>query len=194
MKTLVFFLTSTTCLFAQGKVSIAPTYWFNYGNYSYQTHSIYDGSNAKSSGYSLGSSAGLTVHYNFNQKWNLSVGVLYNRATSHLKTPQSDNIQLNSEYIQLPVLINYRLSNRRLSPYFSVGTIFEKNKSASNDPLKTNAVMGVGVDYKISSKLSWIIQPTASYLINKPDNTAFYQFSKYNSYKVGLQTQLVVHF
>ena len=194
MKTLFFFLISTTFLCAQGRISVAPTYWFNYGNYTYQTHSVYDGSDAKSSGYSLGSSAGLTARYNFAQKWDFSVGVLYNKATSHLKTSQGDNVQLTSEYIQLPILINYRLSEQRLSPYLSAGAVFEKNKSVSNDPVKTSPIIGIGVDYKISSRLSWLIQPTASYLLYKPANTAFYQFISYHSYKIGLQTQLVLYF
>ncbi|ADB39395.1 outer membrane beta-barrel protein [Spirosoma linguale] len=194
MKTLFFFLASSTFVLAQSRVSVAPTYWFNHGNYAYQVYSAYDGSETKSSGYSLESSAGLTARYKFNRKWDFSIGVLYSRGTSYVKTPQSNDIKLTTEYIQLPVLINYRLSERRLAPYFSAGAIFGKNKSVSNDPVKTSAIVGIGLDYKISSKLSWLIQPTASYLFYKPDNTILYQFRDYNSYNIGVQTQLILHF
>ncbi|MCZ0211401.1 outer membrane beta-barrel protein, partial [Streptomyces sp. UMAF16] len=144
--------------------------------------------------HSTGSSVGLTAHYNFSQKWDISVGAFYNKTISHVKTPQSDDIRLTTEYIQFPVLINYRLSDKRLAPYFSVGALFEKNKAVSSNPLNANAVLGAGLDYKINSKLSWLIQPTASYLLNKPDNTPLYQINSYNSYRIGIQTQLLIHF
>lgn len=194
MKTILLFLISTASLLAQGKFSVAPSYWFNYGNYSYKTHSVYDGLDTKSSGNSTGSSVGLTAHYNFSQKWDLSVGAFYNKTISHLKTSQIDDIRLATEYIQFPVLINYRLSDRRLAPYFSAGAIFEKSKSANSGPIRTSAALGVGLDYKINSRLSWLIQPTASYLLYKPDNTTLYQFNNYNSYRIGIQTQLLIHF
>ncbi|WP_461112601.1 outer membrane beta-barrel protein [Spirosoma jeollabukense] len=194
MKTILLFLISTTSLLAQGKFSVAPSYWFNYGNYSYKIRSVYDGSVANPSGHSTASSVGLTAHYNFNQKWDLSVGALYNKTISHLKTSINEDTRLTAEYIQFPVLVNYRLSERRLSPYFSAGAIFEKNKTTNSDPLKTNAALGVGIDYKISSRFSWLIQPTASYLLNKPDNTTLFQFDNYTSYRIGIQTQLLIHF
>lgn len=188
-----FFLVATALSVAQSRVSVAPTYWYAYGKYSYQTHSLYDGSNAQLSGHTIASSVGLTARYHFKPKWDLSVGLLYNSNSSHLKTPQSDDIQLTSRYIQLPILVNYRLSDRPLSAYISAGAFLSKSKTFSDEPVKSNALIGVGLDYRLNSKLSLLLQPTASYLLYKPASNTLFQYNNYNSYSFGLQTQLIWH-
>ena len=199
MKTVLLLLMSTASLLAQSKFSLAPTYSFNYGIYSYQLRAVYDGSIKDFSGHSTGSSIGLTARYHFDQRWSLSVGALYDKSVSHLKTPTSDDVRLPAtEEFRFPVLVNYRLSNRRLAPYLSAGAFFAKDKKDKlDDPLRTtrtHALLGIGVDYKINSKLSWLLQPTASYMLTKPANQLPFQFASYNSYWIGLQTQLLIHF
>ncbi len=194
MKTLILILLANTCLLAQNKLSIAPTYWFLYSNYTYQVQSIYDGTVRSFDGHSVASSTGLNLRYHFTSRWDLSVGLLYNRTTAQLKDPLSNDIKLTTNYLQVPVLINFRSSVKRLSPYFSVGTILEKSALANNDRVKPSAVIAVGVDYRINKNIDWLIQPTGSYLFYKPDSGWLYQFKDYNSYRIGIQTQLMFHF
>ena len=181
---------------AQSRFSIAPTYWFNHGNYTYQILLLSDPRMSVSdfSGYSNGSSVGLTSRYHINETWSFSVGVLYNKSASHVNIPQTGDVRIQSEYIQLPILANYRLTTHRLSPYFSAGIFLEKNKSVTNDPFKTNAVIGAGVDYRINSRFSLLVQPTGSYLLYKPSNSGLVVYNSFNSYKLGVQVQTVWHF
>lgn len=201
MKTFVFFLglfwASITHLSAQSRISIAPAYWFNYGLYSYQLHSVYNGSDTQVSGYDIASSAGLTARYHFTPNWDMSVGLLYNWNSSRLTSPiipQGENRPFPSEAIQLPVLVNYRLTDHRLSPYVSAGAFFVRSKTFTEAPIKVNGVVGIGFDYRFHSGLSLLVQPTASYLFYKLANDALLQFTKYSSYSVGVQTQLIWHF
>jgi len=197
MKTLFFaygfFLVSTALSVAQSRVSVAPTYWFNYGNYSYETHSLYDGSNASLSGYSVASSFGLTARYQFKPKWDLSVGLLYNRNLSYVKAPNLGEIRTSTTSIQLPVLINYRLSEHRLSPYFSAGALLGKSATNTHESVKAHALIGAGLDCKLNSRLSWLLQPTASYLLSKPINNILFEYNYFRSHSLGLQAQLIWH-
>ncbi|AUD04366.1 outer membrane beta-barrel protein [Spirosoma pollinicola] len=194
MKTFIFILLANTCLLAQSKVSIAPSYWFLHSNYNYQIQSIYDGTIKGYDGYSVASSIGLNARYHFTPRWDLSAGLLYNKTTSHLKDPSTNDVRLGTKYIQLPILINFRSSVKRISPYFSAGAILEKSALAGNDRVKPSAVIGIGVDYRISKNVDWLVQPTGSYLFYKPDSGWLYQFKDYNSYRIGIQTQLMFHF
>lgn len=187
-------LTATASLVAQSRVSVAPVYWYNYGQYKYQVHSTYDGSDTQLSGHANSSSIGLISRYHFTPKWDISVGALLNRNSSRLtniNSPQTD-IGIIRTYIQVPVLANYRLTDRRLSPYFSVGALLGKGQTSA--PVKMNGVIGIGVDYRFNSSLSLLLQPTATYLFDKPASNILVQISGYSSYNLGVQTQLIWHF
>ncbi|MFD2571054.1 outer membrane beta-barrel protein [Spirosoma soli] len=192
-------LTITVSSPAQSRVSIAPSYWFNYNPYSYQANLTYNGSNTqfRASGYNIISSFGLTTRYHFTPQWNLSVGVLYNRNTDYIQSPQSpygEPTPFTSEGWQVPVLVSYRLTSRRLSTYFSTGALLTKSKTFTEAPIRTDGVVGVGLAYQFDSGLSLLLQPTASYPFTKPASDAFYQVTNYSSYSIGLQTQLIWHF
>ncbi len=195
----LLFGASITLVSAQSRVSIAPTYWFNYTPYSYQVNSSFNGLNTEfqASGHSIASSFGLMARYHFTPQWDVSVGAFYYRNTAYSTNPTSPygkSIPFTSEGGQLPVLVSYRLTNRRLSPYFSAGAIFAKSETFTEAPIKTDGVVGVGLNYRFDSGLSLLVQPTASYSFTKPVSDAFFQFTKYSSYSVGLQTQLVWYF
>ena len=169
---------------AQSRVSIAPTYWFNYNPYSYQVDMNYNGARNQflASGHGLISSFGLTARYHFTPKWNVSLGALYYRNTDHIKSPQGpygERVPFTSEGWQLPILISYRLTNRPLSPYFSSGAILSKSKTFTGAPIRTDGVIGVGLDYRFNSGLSLLMQPTVNYSLTKPASDAFYQVSDY---------------
>lgn len=193
------FSASITLSSAQSRVSIAPMYWFNYNPYSYQVHSSFNGLNNQfqASGHNLISSFGLTVRYHFTPKWDLSVGGLYYRNTDYNKSPQSpygESKPFTSEGWQAPVLVSYRLTDRRLSFYFSTGATFAKSKAFTEAPIKTDGVVGVGLNYRFDPGFSLIVQPTISYSFTKPVSDAFYQVTNYSSYSIGLQTQLIYRF
>lgn len=185
---------STSLLLAQSRVSIAPTYWYSYATYSYQVRST-SGSEGPFTGHSAGSSVGLTARYHFNPKWDMSVGLLYNwdsiiwdSSLSSLNLPK-----ITTEAIQLPVLVNYRLTARRLSPYFSAGAFLYKSKTPK-EPIKVNGILGVGLDYRLNSGLSLLIQPKASYLFFRPAKDALPEITNFVSYNLGIQAQLIWHF
>lgn len=193
------FSVSIALVSAQSRMSIAPTYWFNYNPYSYLVDFAYNGSSTQflASGHGLVSSFGLTVRYQFTPKWDVSLGALHYRNTDHMKSPQGpygEPTPFTSKGWQLPILVSYRLTNRRLSPYFSTGVIFTKSNTFTGRPITTDGVVGVGLNYRIDSGLSLLLQPTASYSFYRPANDAFYQFTNYNSNSLGVQTQLIWHF
>ena len=185
--------------FAQSRISIAPSYWFNYNPYSYQTNLTYNGSTTRTpvSGYDIVSSAGLVGRYHFTPQWDASIGVFYYRNTSHIKSPQGpygETSPFTTKGWQLPVLVSYRLTDHRLSPYFSAGATFTKSNTYTARPITTDGVVGVGLHYRFDSGLSLLLQPTASYSFYRPASDAYYTFTQYSSYSLGLQTQLIWRF
>lgn len=195
----VLLAASVSLVSAQSRVSIAPTHWFQYNPYSYQVDMNYNGvqNQTQASGHNTVSSLGLTVRYHFTSKWDLSVGGLYSRNTNHIKSPQGpygEFASFTSKGVQIPVLVGYRLTNHRLSPYFSTGASFTKSVTFTEAPIKTDGVIGVGLDYRFDSTLSLLIQPTASYSFSPPTNNTLYRFTNYSSYNLGVQTQLIWRF
>ena len=177
--------------FSQSRVSLAPTYWFNYGNYGYLTGTLHTDPATKP--HTIASALGLTARYHFNQQWDFSLGVLYNKNNSPAITLGMYKVNLITRYVQLPTLLNYRSCAHRLSPYFSAGAVFNVN-AWGNEPVKTSLVLGAGIDYRISTKLSWLFQPTFNYLLYNPADTPLVQFINYEAYAFGVQTQLLWHF
>lgn len=185
------FLIFSSTVLGQSRFSIAPTTGFVYSTYSYQTHSIRDGSTFDARGHSNASSVGLNVRYHLDTKWAVSFGLLYNHINSAVQGSPITTTNFSGDKILFPVLANYRFSNKRLSPYFSIGPLFSKNKSDDSEPIKLNGLIGIGIDYQIRPKYSLLLQPTVSYLLSKPNSTAVYSFDKFQSYQFGLQAQLI---
>ncbi|QDK79945.1 outer membrane beta-barrel protein [Spirosoma sp. KCTC 42546] len=190
---------SITLLSAQSRVSIAPTYWFAYNPYSYQLDMTYNAvpTQIQAAGYNTVSSLGLTTRYHVSFRWDLSVGVLYQRNTDHVESPQgpySESATFISKGVQIPVVLSYRLNDHRLSPYFSAGALFTKSITFTEALVKTDGLIGVGLDYQLHSGLSLLVQPTASYGIFQPVPDAFPRYINYRSYSLGIQTQLIWHF
>ena len=195
MKTLLIhfglILVPLVSAFSQSRVSVAPTYWFNYGNYAYQTATLHADPTSKP--YTVASAVGLTARYHFTDSWNFSLGVLYNKNKSPVLFPGMRKVTLITNFVQLPALLNFRSSTHRLSPYFSAGPVFSFYKVVGNQ-VKTSLIIGAGVDYRFNDKLSWLIQPTYSYLLYNPADTTFEQFIDYEAYAFGVQTQLIWRF
>ncbi|AUD04095.1 porin family protein [Spirosoma pollinicola] len=184
---------------AQSRFSLAPAYWFNYNPYSSKTTYTYNGSPTQilASGHSIISSFGLTARYRFNPRWDVSVGALYYRDANHNKSPLGPYGELApfiSKGWQLPLLVNFRLTDRRLSPYFSTGIIFARSNTFTARPVTTDGIVGVGLIYRFDAGLSLLVQPTASYGFYRPSSDAVYTLTQYSSYSLGLQTQLIWSF
>lgn len=192
----LLFSVSVTLLSAQSRVSIAPTYWFNYNPYSYQLAIIGTVSTVRSqiSQYNLVSSLGLTARYQVSPHWDVSTGVLYYSQKAYINIPSVGSVPFTSTGWQLPLLLNYRLTTRRLSPYFSAGVLFAKSKTFTQAPIRTDAIVGVGVDYRFNSNWSLLVEPTANYSFERLVNEDTFQYSNYRSYSIGVQTQLIWHF
>lgn len=184
---------------AQSRFSLAPTYWFNYNPYSSQATYTFNGATTPivASGYSTVSSFGLTARYHLTHQWDVSVGALYYRDANHNKSlpgPYGDFAPFISKGWQLPLLVNYRLTDRRLSPYFSTGALFSRSNTFTGRPITTDGVVGVGLSYRLDAGLSVLVQPSASYSFYRPASDAVYTLNQYSSYSLGVQTQLIWSF
>lgn len=83
---------------------------------------------------------------------------------------------------------------QRLSSYFSAGIVLSQNKAFTDYHLWLEGVVGAGADYRFNSRLSLLIQPTASYSFYKPAVNPASQTLNYKAYSVGVQTQLIWRF
>ena len=190
------FFTTITPVLAQTRFSIAPTLGFIFGQDEYQLQR----SSTDFMHYSAtnkGLSVGVTGHYYVNSKLDVSIGLALNVLTINSQQEynqpyQTRGVKMTTGYAQVPVLVNYRFSTKRLSPYISVGVSFANDtQMAIRGAIYTSALAGIGIDYKLGNKLSLLIQPTGSYLLNQAPNDLYNTFSPYYSYLVGLQTQLI---
>ena len=216
--TLAVGLITLTNAFAQSRFSLAPTVSAGYRNLNYVGQLVT--SDARVSGFSRGQmiSAGLTAHYAFDQHWSASVGLLYNRFKSDDKSESTSSTfptigfarSVTYESLQLPVLINYTTSTRRLSPYLSAGVLISydfRATSAGNingiattitshrkldDPraVLLQPMVGIGVQYRFTPAISLIVQPTAALELGRPAD----YYSTFRNYQLGLQTQLKFSF
>jgi hypothetical protein len=193
------FMLLTLSTSGQGRWSIAPAYGYNLG-YEQFTYQSNDKEFLQFTENTKGSSAGLTTHYAISPQWDVSVGIhgvfLASTALYHYnQTNHTFAIQGTHSYVQLPVLINYRLSQKRLTPYFSGGALFSNRAMRANSVgINTSVQAGIGIDYQLSPKLSLLIQPTGSYLLTRPKDNATSEYNPYHSYIVSLQTQLMWRF
>lgn len=186
----------------QGRFSVAPTYSFIYGHLDYRFSR--ESSSFAVNGPSYGSAAGLTSRYHITPKLDVSVGLLYSKITEYRRSESNSTLgspgnytyvssrstdTRTSDHFRFPVLINYTTSSNRLSPYFSVGALFDYQLGQFDQrTIKTSGLVAAGIKYRINPGLSLVVQPTGSYLFEK----SFAQ--RFLSYQLGLQTQLVWRF
>ena len=160
----------------------------------------------------LNYSLGVAARYAFSPKWSVGTGIW----ATHSAVGKSDYLQngipftvryqYNHPFTNLykvPLLINYQSSTKRLSPYFSAGATFDfrgtsyvdLNGNGELTPIKFGKAMvitpllGVGVIYDLSDRMSLIVQPTIQYNVESHPS-----YSYYHSYQLSLQTQLMYRF
>ncbi|MBN8824540.1 MULTISPECIES: outer membrane beta-barrel protein [unclassified Spirosoma] len=220
MKTLTFllFMVGVAPAFAQGKwalsVHLAPTYTHNDSKIT-----AGGGLNPplpvsefviKSNGLSY--SLGVSARYAFSPKWSVTTGIW----ASHIATSKTDLVQDGipytirytynhpfSNFYSAPLLINYQVSTKRLSPYISLGTTFGFRRKSYVDltgngdyvavkigkPVVVTPLVGVGVLYNLTEHMTLIAQPTIQYDVESHSN-----YDYYHAYSLSLQTQLMYRF
>ena len=215
--TLIGVVSSLSSVFGQSRFSIllnvAPTYTHNATK---QMITVADATSqlvptefiTKSN--SVGYSAGLMGRYALSTRWSASVGVWATQLTSTKGDFSFNGSQSSINYhnthpfsfaYKIPLLINYQLSDKRLSPYFSAGVSLNFRAKSYVDlgngeevavtygkPVVVTPLVGAGAIYRINGHLSIIAQPTIQY--NLPHST----YSYYRSYQLSLQTQVMYNF
>jgi hypothetical protein len=215
--TFVSVLLSARSLSAQGKFSLSisgsPTYSYSKTKQSVLVPDIGKGgfipldlaSQSTGRGYTIG----LLGRYAFQPKWSVSTGIWmsYNQTDvptleTSMPVDHSPFGRTRSRHYQVPILVNFQSSARRLSPYFSAGALFsfrsptylnignDQEIRIAADRRKVTVVptIGVGAIYRMSNHLSLAVQPTFNYYL--PQGT----YSSYFSGRASLQTQLFYTF
>lgn len=130
--------------------------------------------------------AGLNGKYSFSEKWSASTGLWLNYSV--INQP----VTISRDYhFSIPVIANLQTSERKLSPYFSAGALwnfgttsrmtlrdYEQTvifKSGRNTS-RISPLIGAGVIYHFAEHLSLVVQPVFSYAIPPSNiNTRAYQ-------------------
>ncbi|QHV95323.1 outer membrane beta-barrel protein [Spirosoma endbachense] len=202
----------TTASMGQSRFSIAPTLSPSYQHLNWVAQVEHTNA-SKGTQTSSGISVGLTTAYAFTPKWSLSAAILYNYSSAKLRYDNFTSIATQArryENWQVPLLLNYTSSARRVSPYFSAGLLANHNYRITNtdtgissyhkiDEGTTNAftlygMVGMGVHYRVMPNLALVVQPTAAYRINTPSGDYPIAYTSWNDYLLGLQTQLKISF
>lgn len=157
---------------------------------------------------SNGYSVSILGRYRFSSHWSVTTGVGMSHNWSEVPTILTDpHIDIEatvsrSRNYQIPVLVNYQTTTKRLSPYFSAGLLLsfrglsflplngnpEVRVRSGGKLLTAMPIVGAGISYQLSTHLCLIAQPTFRYSI--PDSEVIYA----HSYQIGLLTQLLYKF
>ncbi|GAB4035244.1 outer membrane beta-barrel protein [Spirosoma jeollabukense] len=151
---------------------------------------------------------GVSAHYSFTPDWSMSTGFWYNRLSMNGTNPFNSTplpTRIIAQTIQVPLFVNYRPGRKRLSPYFSAGTlanfpqstIYRDQSNTGQGDLKITfnkkttfqAVVGAGVAYTLNTHLSLTAQPMLIWRF-KPAG----DYERYVAYQVNGQLQLMYSF
>ncbi|WP_338875756.1 hypothetical protein WBJ53_09025 [Spirosoma sp. SC4-14] len=154
----------------------------------------------------VGYSIGLLGHYNFTPKWSASAGLWATQTVSSTIDLSTNGVDYTVNYAnsrpfnyayKAPVMINFRSSMKRLSPYFSAGASADFRATSyatingTEVPLKFGKtvtftpLLGAGIIYGLSDRLSLLAQPMLQYNLDSHPS-----YSYYHSYQLSLQMQL----
>lgn len=175
-------LLSCSTVFSQSKFSfsatVAPFYAHNKTTVKLPNDSGFDpnlGGVWTSKSSPKGYWVGLNGRYSFSKKWSASTGLWFSQ--SRLKNSNSSS---RSHHFAIPVMVNFQPSERKLSPYFSAGALWNfastshatiKDignvvfKSGKGDISRLLPTVGAGVIYHFAPHFSLIGQPTFGYEI-----------------------------
>lgn len=144
-----------------------------------------------------GYTIGVGASYQIQHKWTMSTGVWYNYQSAHL-----GQFKNRVSTLQVPILLNYKPSVKKISPYFSGGIVGNYHyQDRLNAPLGggpsdefirlkyadyyLSAMLGVGAAYTLTSRLSFVIQPYGQYQLRTPSI-----YTNYTNLQVGVSVQV----
>ncbi|CAN5492958.1 hypothetical protein BH09BAC4_BH09BAC4_49290 [soil metagenome] len=154
-----------------------------------------------------GYSIGLLATYAFTPNWSISTGFWYNRLSMNSTNPFNSTptpTRIISQDYQVPLLLNFRPGQKRLSPYFSVGalanfprsTLYREEGNSGNSfkilfntSMDVRAVVGAGIAYRLNNHLSLTAQPMLIWRF-KPAG----DYEHYVAYQVNGQLQVMYSF
>lgn len=191
-------LWATTAAHSQSRFAISPLVGFTRGS----LFSTFSSGKVGSLERGNGAVVGLMAQYQLRSKWSMTGGLAYNWIHYDMIYQQKGLKRVGE--VMLPLLLNYRASSKRLSPYVSVGVIVEKRlvekyptfsmadfSRLGAYPPNLSVGGGVGISYRISPKCSFIVQPTMFYRIKSDYQRKLY--TKYNSLKMNVQAQVIFY-
>ena len=160
--------------------------------------------------WSPGYTAGLTVQYHYAPGWSVESGLWYQHLTTRQARPATageGQTTLRSRTVRIPLLLNYRLTTKRLSPYFSLGTLVDfpipsrvivtsPDQPRQNLRLRTDRgpvfhlTLGAGVQYQIDRRCALLVQPMYAYNLGRFGGSRTYN----PAYELSLRTQVAYSF
>ncbi len=163
----------------------------------------------RSYSHGVGYSLGVLGRYTFSHHWSASAGLwtTYVKtdgpffeadalAAIEIETPGSVSHIRN---YQIPVLVNYQFSRRRVSPYVSAGSVFSFRATTyyegangqevgfvnSRKKVDVLPTIGIGAIFHATSRLGLVVQPTAQLALPQADYVYFH------AYRLGVQGQVL---
>ncbi|MFD2936360.1 PorT family protein [Spirosoma flavum] len=208
----------TALLFGQQKLSILATVTPTLSDTHYTTRFLYPDSDGQivepvylnGNRWASGYSAGLSLWYTYAPGWSVSSGIWYQQLTTRQARQAvagEGTITLRKRVIRIPVLLNYVLSTKRLSPYFSFGVLTDIPIAArvivtrsgqstqylrlenSSRPI-FHVLVGAGMQYKLNRRYTLMAQPIWTYNLGQLGGTSTYN----PSYELSLLAQIAYSF
>ncbi|WP_373511391.1 outer membrane beta-barrel protein [Persicitalea sp.] len=142
-----------------------------------------------SSRYSTGALLGMALHYNLSPNWSLSSGILYESARVRygLNGVCEDSYIVRKNNATVPLLINFRSTSKKVSPYLSAGMLVSTNK---NERASIRAILGAGLSYQVDSRWSIVAQPAFTLGANSKTDGVLFPKNR----QLSIQTQLLYRF
>ena len=120
---------------------------------------------------------GLSLRYQFDERWSLESGLLYTRLLSEITTTQNNQTTITQQrlnYIGLPINIGYQLlTGHQIGLYLTTGGSINKDLNASDWLFSLNGA--AGAEYRLSNRLSIYAEPGIGYYLpNGSDVSTIY--------------------
>lgn len=139
--------------------------------------------------YSTGISLGVQAQYDFTEKWSLASGLWYE--TASVKAGDgifSNAYRIPQRTIAIPILLNFRPAKRKVSPYFSGGTVLVTKQEERG--LTAKALLAAGLSYRINPLLMLNVQPALTLGANSKSDRLVYPTNR----QLSMQAQVLYHF
>lgn len=206
--TVSLLVSATVLASAQGRFSVSVTAAPTYAHSDSRVNFIIPDDNGQLTTETVafntaafGYKVGAMTQYAFTPAWSVSAGLWYSRLGMNSLFPFSPGdkkARVIQQALQVPLLLNYRSGQQRLSPYFSLGALTSfsgrtryRTEGSVLDvsfgkTVVFQPVLGAGVSYKRSQHLSFIAQPLLIWRF-KPKG----DYERFVAYQLQAQCQLL---